>query len=106
MAILTVHMKAPDLTKYNLELKNYVNKKIIEENKSKMNNEQYQSFLVEKINEFYLDVVKRPDLKYMESDIKVYVNKYSNKWGVVQDYRKNNVLYKYLGFGFGPELVR
>ena len=51
-------------------------------------------------------VFKRSDLKYMESDIKVYAKKYSNTWGVIQDYTINNAIYKYLGFGYGPELMR
>ena len=73
---------------------------------SKMNDKQYQTFLLEKISEFYLQLVKRSDLKYMESDIKVYAKKYSNTWGVIQDYTINNAIYKYLGFGYGPELMR
>ncbi len=106
--ILTVHIKGPDFTAYGPELQNYV-KKISNENKkkiSKMNDKQYQTFLLEKISEFYLQIVKRSDLKYMESDIKVYVKKYSNKWGVIQDYTINNAVYKYLGFGYGPELMK
>ena len=106
-AVLNVHMKAPDLTAYNSELQNYIEKKVYENKKEvqKMNENKYQSFLLEKISEFYLNVVKRNDLKFMESDIKVYVKKYPNKWGVIQDYKINNALYKYLGFGFGPELI-
>ena len=106
--ILTVHIKGPDFTAYGYELQNYV-KKISNENKkkiSKMNDKQYQTFLLEKISEFYLQLVKRSDLKYMESDIKVYAKKYSNTWGVIQDYTINNAIYKYLGFGYGPELMR
>ena len=106
--VLTVHIKGPNFTAYGSELQNYI-KKISNENKkkiSKMNNKQYQSFLLEKSSEFYLQLVKRNDLKYMESDIKVYVKKYSNTWGVIQDYTINNAIYKYLGFGYGPELMR
>ena len=105
--VLTVHIKGPNFTAYGSELQNYI-KKISNENKkkiSKMNNKQYQSFLLEKSSEFYLQLVKRNDLKYMESDIKVYVKKYSNTWGVIQDYTINNAIYKYLGFGYGPELM-
>ncbi|AMD94810.1 hypothetical protein [Leptotrichia sp. oral taxon 847] len=106
-AVLNVYMKVPDLTAYNSELQNYIEKKVSENKKEvqKMNEKRYQSFLLEKISEFYLNVVKRNDLKFMESDIKVYVKKYPNKWGVIQDYKINNALYKYLGFGFGPELI-
>jgi len=43
--------------------------------------------------EFYLQLVKRSDLKYMESDIKVYAKKYSNTWGVIQDYTINNAIF-------------
>ena len=106
--VLTVHIKGPNFTAYGSELQNYV-KKISNENKkkiSKMNDKQYQTFLLEKISEFYLQLVKRSDLKYMESDIKVYAKKYSNTWGVIQDYTINNAIYKYLGFGYGPELMR
>ena len=106
--VLTVHFTGPDFSGYGSELQNYV-KKITNENKkkiSKMNDKQYQTFLLEKISEFYLQLVKRSDLKYMESDIKVYAKKYSNTWGVIQDYTINNAIYKYLGFGYGPELMR
>lgn len=107
-AVLTVHIKGPNFTAHGSELENYIKKVINEDKKkiSKMNNQQYQSFLLEKISEFYLQLVKRSDLKYMESDIKVYVKKYPNTWGVIQDYTLNNAIYKYLGFGYGPELIR
>ncbi|NWO18120.1 hypothetical protein [Leptotrichia sp. oral taxon 223] len=107
-AVLTVHIKGPNFTAHGSELENYIKKVINEDKKkiSKMNNQQYQSFLLEKISEFYSQLVKRSDLKYMESDIKVYVKKYPNTWGVIQDYTLNNAIYKYLGFGYGPELIR
>ena len=107
-AVLTVHIKGPNFTAHASELENYIKKISNEEKKkiSKMNNKQYQSFLLEKSSEFYLQLVKRNDLQYMENDIKVYVKKYPNTWGVIQDYTINNAIYKYLGFGYGPELMR
>ena len=74
--------------------------------KYKLSTKDKVDYLLEKISEFYLQLVKRSDLKYMESDIKVYAKKYSNTWGVIQDYTINNAIYKYLGFGYGPELMR
>ena len=49
-------MKAPDLTAYNSELQNYIEKKVYENKKEvqNMNENKYQSFLLEKISEFYL----------------------------------------------------
>ena len=73
---------------------------------SKMNNKQYQNFLLEKSFKFYLQLVKRNDLYYMENNIKVYVKKYPNIWGVIQDYTINNAIFKYLGFGYDSELMR
>ena len=107
-AVLTVHIKGPNFTAHASELENYIKKISNEEKKkiSKMNNKQYQNFLLEKGSEFYLQLVKRNNLQYMENDIKVYVKKYPNTWGVIQDYTINNAIYKYLGFGYGPELMR
>ena len=39
-------------------------------------------------------------MREMENNIKVYVKKYPNTWGVIQDYTINNAIFKYLGFGY------
>ena len=99
-AILTMHIKGPRFTVYASELENYIKKLATKKKFSKMNNKQYQNFLLEKSFKFYLQLVKRNDLYYMENNIKVYVKKYPNTWELIQDYIINNAIFKYLGFVF------